>query len=267
MKDLIRRELERVAPSHLKRQALSEMLQHLMLQSLSRHGAFQRLVFTGGTALRILYRTNRYSEDLDFSLVHPKGFEFQTLLKQVRRDLELQGLGCEIYPHDEKTVQRAGFRFPGVLKEFNLSALPGQKLTVKWEVDTHPPKGGRTEIELVTAPVSYAVTVFDLASLFALKLHAFFFRRYQKGRDVYDLVWYLGRGIKPNFKLLNNAILQTEGAASKVREEQFPERLAGRLDAVDWKAVRQEMERFVMEPRELENLDLAKVKSLLRNYR
>ncbi len=266
MKDLIRRELDRVPQPHLKRLALAEILQHLTLQSLSRHGAFQNLVFTGGTALRLLYRTNRYSEDLDFSLLHSEGFEFQTLLEKVAKDLKLQGLGCEVYPRKEKTVRTADCRFPGLLKEFNLSDLPEQKLTLKWEIDTRPPKGGKTEVELVTTPISYAVTVFDLPSLFALKLHALFFRRYRKGRDVYDLVWYLGRGVMPNLKLLNNAIRQTQGGGSEIKEREFPGWVEDELEAVDWKAVRLELERFVLDPNELEHLKFPKVKSLLRHY-
>lgn len=266
MIDLLRKSLETQPQPHLKRLAASEFLQHLILQSLYRHGAFKQLVFTGGTALRLLYHTGRYSEDLDFSLVEPKGFEFRALLNKVRHDLTLQQLEVTVHPKEEKTVAKADLRFPGLLQVLNLSPLKEEKLTVKLEVDKHPPKGGKKEIALVATPVSYTVAVFDLPSLFATKLHALFFRRYVKGRDYFDLVWFLGRGVIPNFNLLNNAIRQTEGKGHEVTEEQFKETLLRHLESVDFKKVLSEMERFLLNREELRLLSRESVKSLLRNY-
>ena len=234
MKDLILKELEKKSQPGLKKLVLAEFLQHLILQSLYRHGVFKSLVFTGGTALRILYHTSRYSEDLDFSLVKKGSFEFRPLLEKIQKDLAMQQLDFDFLAKEEKRVARADLRFRGLLKEFNLTVLKDQKLTVKFEVDKFPPAGGAKEIALVTSPVSYTVTVFDLPSLFATKLHALFFRRYVKGRDYYDLVWYLGRGVRLNFKLLNNAIRQTEGEGPEVREREFKRQLLEHLEAVDF---------------------------------
>lgn len=266
MKDLIKQELEKAGEPRLKKLALAEFLQHLVLQSLYRNNAFKNITFTGGTALRLLYHTGRYSEDLDFSLTNKENIDFDKLLKNVQNDLKLQNIELDLYPNSEKTVFKCDLRFRHLLKEFNLSQLKDQKLTIKLEVDTNPPKGGNTEIALVTSPVSYTVSVFDLPSLFAGKLNAVFFRKYTKGRDYYDLVWFLGKGIKPNFKLLNNGIIQTQGEKSIIKKSEFKEKLISHLEKVDFKKVRQEAEHFVINPEEIKFLDLDPIKSLLRGY-
>jgi predicted nucleotidyltransferase component of viral defense system len=266
VKELIRHEVAKVTPPQLQRLALAEVLQHLILHSLYRHGAFRHLIFTGGTALRILYHTNRYSEDLDFSLGRARGFAFRALLEKMQRDLALQQLPCEVVPQGRATVAKADLRFPGLLHEFGLSPLKGHQLTVKVEVDRRPPAGGVKEIALVTSPVSYTVTTFDLPSLFATKLHAIFFRGHVKGRDYYDLVWFLGRGVQPNFRLLNHAIRQTEGAGHDLRQDDFKRRLTQHLEAVDLKRIRAEVERFVLNREEVKLLTLDAITSLLRQY-
>jgi len=266
MKDLISQELNKEPQPNLKKLVLAEMLQHLILQSMYRHGAFEHLIFTGGTALRILYHTNRYSEDLDFSLAAPEDFKFRSFLEKIQKDLALQELRFDFYPKEVKTVLQAEMRFSALLHEFRLSPLKDQKLTIKLEIDTNPPAGGAKEIALVTSPISYTVAVFDLPSLFATKLHAVFFRRYTKGRDYYDLMWYLGRKTKPNFALMNNAICQTEGKEREIREDEFKARLIEHLKSVDFRKIRAEVERFIIHPEELKFLDLEPVLSLLRNY-
>ena len=266
MKDLIKQDLEKVTQPQFKKLALGEFLQHLVLQSLYRNNAFKNITFTGGTALRLLYHTNRYSEDLDFSLTNKGNVDLNKLLKNIQTDLKLQNIECELYLNNEKVVLKADLKFKHLLKEFNLSALKDQKLTVKLEIDKNPPKGGNVEIALVTSPVSYTVSVFDLSSLFGTKLHAVFFRQYTKGRDYYDLVWFLGKRIKPNFKLLNNAIIQTHGEKYLIKENEFKEKLISHLEKVDFKKIRQEVERLTINLEEVKFLDLEPIKSLLRGY-
>lgn len=269
MKELIQQELASQIQPALKRLVLAEFLQHLILQSLYRHGGFKHLVFTGGTALRILYHTGRFSEDLDFSLSKKKSFSLAEVLEKIQKDLALQQLAFQFYSREKKNVAKADLRFSGVLQDFKLSSLKDQKLTIKMEVDTHPPAGGVKAIALVASPISYTVSVFDLPSLFATKLHAIFFRRYTKGRDYYDyydLVWYLGKRIKPNFVLLNNAVRQTEGKGHEIQEKDFKQTLFAHLKKVDFKKVRAEVGRFLMNQEELKFLDLKPVESLLRGY-
>ncbi len=267
MIDWLQEELKRQPQLHLKRLAASELLQHLTLQSLYAQGAFKHLVFTGGTALRLLYHTARYSEDMDFSLVAAKDFRFRTTLEKVRGDMVRQNLTMEIHAKkEEKTVAKADLRFPGLLKELNLSPLKSEKLTLKVEIDKRPPAGGAPEIALVTEPISYTVAAFDLPSLFAAKLHALFFRGWIKGRDYYDLAWFLGKGVIPNFKLLNNAIRRTQGKGHGIMPREFKQRILKHLKTVDFKRVRAEVERFLIRPEESAFLALQPIESLLRNY-
>jgi len=266
VKELIEKELAKEAQPKLKKLVLAECLQHLILQSIYRHGYFDNLVFTGGTALRLLHQTGRFSEDLDFSLGNKSRFDFSEFLEKLQKDLTLQQLPFDFSPAEKRNVAKADFRFAGILKEFKLSPLKDQKLTVKLEIDTKPPQGGTTEIGFVAVPVSYSVAVYGLSSLFATKLHAVFFRQYVKGRDFYDLQWYLARKIRPNFQLFNNAILQTEGEGHEIPESNFKKELIRRLESVDFHKVRSELERFVINPAELEFLTAQAIASLLRNY-
>ncbi len=266
MKDLIKKELNKQTQSQSKKLMLTEILQHLVLQSLYRQKAFKYLTFTGGTALRLLYNTGRFSEDLDFSLTQKEDIKLVELVSKIQKDLLLVGIEFKSYIKDEKVVFKSDFRFSNILNEFNLSPLKDQKLTIKFEVNRKPPKGWKKEMLLVSAPVSYSVSIFNLPSLFATKLHAVFYRKYTKGRDYYDLIWYLGRQVKPNFKLLNNARDQTQPGEEKFTEENFKERLIKHLESVDFKEIKKDVERLVINREELDFLKLASIKSLLRMY-
>lgn len=266
MKELIKAELNKHSQAQFRKLALTEFLQHLILQSFYRQNAFKYLTFTGGTALRLLYHTGRFSEDLDFSLTEKEDIRLTDLIELAKKDLQMQGIKFESYTKDEKTVFRSDFRFTDILKEFKLSPLKDQKLTIKFEVDRKPPKGWNKEIIFVSSPVSYSVSVFDLPSLFATKLHAVFYRKYTKGRDYYDLIWYLGKQVKPNFRLLNNAIKQTHSKEGKITEENFKEKLINHLNFVNFKMIKADGERLIINQEELQFLNPESVKSLLRAY-
>lgn len=266
MKGLIRKELDIYTSAQLKKLVLAEFLQHLILQSLYRQNAFQFITFTGGTALRLLYHARRFSEDLDFSLTRKKNVRLKTIASKVQNDLKLQGINSEVYLQNEKVVFKSDFRFPGLLQEFNLSPLKDQKLTIKLEVDKNPPQGYKKEILLVSSPLSYSLSVFDLSSLFATKLHAIFYRKYTKGRDYYDLIWYLGKQIKPNFTLLNNAIKQTHPHEKKITGANFKEKLIQHLETINFKTIKADVEKLIMNREELDFLNLNAINSLLRAY-
>ncbi len=266
MKDLIKSELSKQTQSQLKRLSLAEILQHLILQNLYKQNAFKYLTFTGGTALRLLYNTGRFSEDLDFSLTEKEDIKLAQLVSKIEQDLLLMGIEVKSYPKDERTIFKSDFRFSNILSEFKLSPLKNQKITIKFEVDKNPPKGWNKEILLVSAPVSYSVSVFDLPSLFATKLHAVFYRKYTKGRDYYDLVWYLGKQVKPNLKVLNNAIKQTHRDEKEFTEANFKEKLIKHLESLDFKKINNDIERLVINRKELDLLNVDSVKSLLRMY-
>jgi len=204
---------------------LREYLQALVLRSFHESEAFRPLAFVGGTALRFLHGLPRFSEDLDFSLVSAEGYAGKEWMEKVKRDLALAGFSPEVTWNDRKTVHTGWVRLSGILREAGLSAMADEKLAIKVEIDTRPPDGERCERRVVTRHVTFLLQHYDLPSLLAGKLHAAITRKYAKGRDWYDLLWYLSQQppVAPNLPLLQNALDQTQGI--------------GRHDAKDWKAL------------------------------
>ena len=215
---------------------LREYLQAHVLRSFHECEAFRPLAFVGGTALRFLHGLPRFSEDLDFSLVTAEGYDGKAWMAKAKRDLALAGFEPEVTWNDRKTVHAGWVRVAGLLHEAGLSGMADQKLAVKVEIDTRPPAGARCERRVVTRHLTFLLQHYDLPSLLAGKLHAAISRTYAKGRDWYDLLWYLSHRppAEPNLTLLQNALDQTAGR--------------GRFDAQDWKAlVRARLAAFDME--------------------
>jgi predicted nucleotidyltransferase component of viral defense system len=204
---------------------LREYLQAFVLRSFHEGEAFRPLAFVGGTALRFLHGLPRFSEDMDFSIVTAEGYAGKEWMAKVKRDLTLAGFTPEVTWNDTKTVHTGWVRVAGILHEAGLSALPEQKLAIKVEIDTLPPAGAHCERRIVTRHMTFFIQHYDLPSLLAGKLHAAITRKYAKGRDWYDLVWYLSQypPIEPNLPLLQNALDQTQGI--------------GRSDAHAWRAL------------------------------
>lgn len=242
---------------------LREFLQIIALKILYDKGTLNNLVFVGGTALRVLYDIRRFSEDLDFSLVQKKGYNFLELNDELVRGFKLYGFSVDSNPKDKKesSVHGTFLKFSGLLKEVGLSALDSQKLSIKFEIDTNPPKGGNLASTLVNKTYIFNVTHFDLPSAFATKLHACFYRKFTKGRDFYDFIWYMGRKVKPNFVLLNNAIEQTEGTNPGLRESNFKEFLLKNTERIDFNQAKKDVDRFLEDKNELKFFD----KKLIKN--
>ena len=203
-----------------------EYLQALILQSLQRTGAMTAIAFHGGTALRFLYSLPRYSEDLDFALERDSGlYDFRSYLRAIRKDLEAQGYKITLKVNDQKTVHSAFIRFSGLLYELKLTPHQDETLAVKLEVDTNPPAGAVLDTSLVRHHVLLNLQHHDRASLLAGKLHAILQRPYLKGRDLYDLIWYLSDKDwpDPNLVLLNNALKQTKWEGPAITQENWRE--------------------------------------------
>jgi hypothetical protein len=217
---------------------MREYLQARILECLQRLGAMVPLAFQGGTALRFLYAIPRFSEDLDFALEKPEaGYDFRGFLSEVRDEFVKEGYLLEIKANDKKTVNSAFVRFNHLLFEFGLSPQREEVLAVKIEVDTNPPAGAGLDTTLIRRHVTLRLQHHDQASLLAGKLHALFQRRYLKGRDLYDLLWYLSDPDwpAPNFTLLQNALRQTGWGGPIPDEKNWREILCQRLERIDWK--------------------------------
>jgi len=226
------------APDNLRgRNVAREYLQARVLQSLQDSGAFLRWAFLGGTALRFLYMMPRYSEDLDFSVMDPSAdVEFERAMEDIKRVFQAENYEVGIKLNDRKTVYSAFIRFPGLLHDLGLSPRSAEVISVKIEIDTRPPEGAGIETTLVRRHVILNLSHYDRPSLLAGKLHSVLARGYAKGRDLYDLVWYLSDRSwpPPNLELLNAALVQTHWDGCTVTSSNWRAVVADRVERIDW---------------------------------
>jgi|LakMenE18May11ns_1017448.scaffolds.fasta_scaffold9852265_2 predicted nucleotidyltransferase component of viral defense system len=230
---------------------LREYLQAFVLRSFHESEAFRPLAFVGGTALRFLHGLPRFSEDLDFSLVAGDGYAGKEWMAKVKRDLTLAGFAPEVTWNDRKVVHTGWVRVAGVLHESGLSAMPTEKLAIKVEIDTRPPAGGHCERRIVTRYVTFLLQHYDLPSLLAGKLHAVITRKYAKGRDWYDLMWYLSQHppVTPNLPLLQAALNQTQGS-DRLDALAWKELVQARLTALDMRTISEDVGPFLERPQD-----------------
>jgi predicted nucleotidyltransferase component of viral defense system len=255
MISLIAQELKSIKNDKDRFNFLREFLQILILSIIDEAGYFRNLSFIGGTALRIVHRINRYSEDLDFSLIDPNNYSFVDLIEKLLRELKLRGLKVNTKKIREKsTVQSVFFRFSELLYEAGLSPLKEEKLFIKFEIDSNPPLGYKTELHTLTDPLLFNVLVFDKPSLMAGKLHAILQRKYEKGRDYYDLLWYLLSGVEPNLDLLNNSLKQTTGQYSDLKDKAWKNLLLDKISNANFELIRDDISPFLIYDHELKSI-------------
>jgi predicted nucleotidyltransferase component of viral defense system len=235
-------------PAVERKNVAREYLQVYLLRLLQELGMSAHVAFVGGTALRLLYAVPRFSEDLDFSAVDPPSSSTE-LFSTLGRDLtrELERAGYRVTPRAKTTgaVHATLIRFEGILKDIGVASDPRLALSVKLEIDTRPPNGFVITTTLVQRYFPVAIVHYDLPSLFAGKLHALLARPHAKGRDWYDLVWYLTekRGTAPNLTLLANALRQTHHDPGLARR--WRAAVSARAAALDWQAIRNDVAPFL----------------------
>lgn len=234
---------------------LREMLQFMCLKTFYDKGHFARLTFTGGTALRILYELRRFSEDLDFFLTKKSGYDFDEVASDLKRFFGLNGIEMSLKTWGLNNVDSGTMKFHELLKNVGLSRAGNIDISIELEINLDPPRGGEIKRTLVNRMFMLNIAHFSLPSLYATKLHACFFRKYVKGRDFYDLLWYISKSIKPDYTLLNNAIHQTEGEFEPLSENNLKDFLLGRLEKIDFTEVRKDVERFLEDRHELKLLN------------
>jgi hypothetical protein len=223
------------------------------------------LAFQGGTALRFLYAIRRYSEDLDFALERPdRGYDFRAYLLRARGDLQQEGFETEVKANDQKIVHSAFLSFPGLLFDAGLTPHRNEKLSVRIEVDTRPPAGAVLATSIVRRHATLQLQHHDKSSLLAGKLHAILQRAFPKGRDIYDLIWYLSDRSwpPPNLVLLNNALRQT-GWEEPLDESSWKSRVAEKVRELNWERVALDVMPFLEDAREIELVTQGNVLALL----
>lgn len=243
--------------------ALKEILQEIALAGLARTDFFKFAAFQGGTALRILYSLDRFSEDLDFIAAKPSSdFEWSSYLKNL--ETEFGAYGIEIISEDrskaDETVKKAflkdqSFARVLVLKHWGRSGRLGA-IRIKFEIDTNPPAGSRNEVRYLDFPFAAAVVVQDPPSLFAGKSHALLCRGYVKGRDWYDFLWYVARKVPINFDFLSHACEQQgpwAGQKFAIDKEWYLKEMENKIRSIDWQEAKEDVARF-LRPKAQESL-------------
>ena len=247
---------------------LREIVQSIVLVGLSRTEFFKKASFYGGTALRIFYDLNRYSEDLDFTLNNvDKNFSLAPFIESIKNVALSYGLELEIHIKQKQisTPVESAFAKINTYQTFinlkmnsELAKLlhKDEVIKVKFEIDCEPALGFTTENKWIDMPEFAPVIVLDEASLFAGKLHAILCRNYKntvKGRDYYDFLFYVRRGISPNLNYLRNKLINT----GKINEkdtfniEVLKEMLIKRFEQVDFEQVKNDTERFIINQEDL----------------
>jgi hypothetical protein len=248
--------------------ALREILQEIALLGLWRGKLFEKGAFYGGTCLRVLYGLDRFSEDLDFSLLEPMDdFNIGIYMDFLKKELEAFGFDVWVEDIDkvvttpiQSTFLKANTRnqilLIGAEQEITQTVPKGQILKIKLEVDTDPPSGFSTQTRYLLQPVPFAVRAFVLQDLFAGKMHAILCRKWKnrvKGRDWYDFVWYAANYPKLHLSHLEQRMRQTGHWKSDapLRSETFRERLDKTIHGLDVEQARKEVEPFIKEPESL----------------
>jgi hypothetical protein len=249
------------------RNLVREYMQARILSVLQRSGAMIPLAFHGGTALRFIYSHGRTSEDLDFALEgNRQSYNFRAYLQAIQSELTPERYQVELKVSDQKTVNNAFIRFPGLLFDLGLSPLQNEVLSVKIEVDTNPPQGAVLTTTVVRRFVVLQLQHHDKASLLAGKIHAILQRPYAKGRDLYDLLWYLSDPDwpQPNLVLLNNALAQTHWEGGTLTRTNWKEIIHTRLLGLNWNEVVNDVRPFIEPGFDLNLLTLANMERVLR---
>lgn len=235
--------------------AIKEITQEIALLALSRANFFKEAIFHGGTCLRILHGLNRFSEDLDFALTKPNTkFNFNQTLTQLTEEFRIYGYDLEIQDRSKAdlVVKKAFLKDGSLGKQLNLSYpfLSGgqRKIRIKLEVDTNPPPNGTSQLSYHNFPLPFPVATYDLPSLFSGKLHALLCREYVKGRDWYDLLWYMRFNVQPNLSFLHSALIQSGNWVDKealISNSWVKTNLEHKINSLDWGKAKEDILRFV----------------------
>jgi len=268
MKEHIKQLIAAAPDKWRARNLVREYCQARILQFLQEEAAFRSWIFHGGTALRFLHLLPRYSEGLDFALSGPAArLDFAGIVAGVRAAFEAEAYRARADINDARPGKSAFIGFPGLLHELGLSSRPAETLSVNIELDTRPPAGGKKETSVFRRFVLLNVLHYDKASFLSGKLHAILARPYVKGRDLFDLFWYLSDRLwpEPNMLFLNSALKQTKWKGPEMTASNWTSLVAGRIDEVDWKRAVEDVRPFIERPSDLELMTKETVLKLLKN--
>ena len=252
-----------------ERNAMKEVIQEVVLSALAKAGFFKEAAFYGGTALRIFYGLNRFSENLDFSLLKKDdNYDLSKYFSFLSKELESLGLNFTVEEKKKsiETAERSAF-VKGNTREHLLKFYPqsvklvpyNEMIKIKFEVDTNPPGGFETEFKTLLLPSPCKVRLYDSSSLFAGKIHAILCRAWTrvKGRDLYDYLFYLANGTKVNLPHLNEKLLDSGFIKQNVdfTVEHLKELLTEKFRNIDYKQAKDDVRPFIKDINSLELWD------------
>ncbi len=244
--------------------ALKEVIQEVALLGLARNDFFKKGSFYGGSALRIVHGLDRFSEDLDFSLHEQnQDFSFDSYLDGIENELKSFGLNLEVNKKEKKAQSAIESAF---IKGDTLEHLllirgledprsginKNDKIKIKIEIDKNPPEynGIKKEVTLFQ-PITFNISIYDLPTLFAGKIHALMCRGWRsgrvKGRDLYDFCWYIGKEVSPSIKYLESKMKQTNHLEqdSALTIEKLKKFLNEKFKDINWKQAKEDALPFV----------------------
>ena len=247
---------------------MREIIQEVTLLGLWRARFFEHAAFYGGTCLRILHGLDRFSEDLDFSLLAPTpDFSLQRFSAALEEEVRAFGFNLRVESVDKtaETAVQSAFLKANTRNELMVietderlirSIPPGQVLKIKLEVDTDPPPGFVTTTRYLLQPIPFAVRCYTLPSLFAGKLHALLCRRWNnrvKGRDWYDLIWYATHHPQLNLAHLEQRMRQTGhwSGSAELNSREFQELMLAAIEQLDIQQARQDVSPFIKDQQAL----------------
>ncbi len=237
-----------------KRNASFEVNQQIILAGLYNGGFFNVAAFYGGTCLRIFHGLQRFSEDMDFSLLAPDAdFDFSRYFQPIVDEFALVGRKVDIRKKEKRTFGKVESAF---LKDntdvYDISFQTENSIKIKIEVDIMPPLGFHTEQKLLMLPHSFMTNCFTLPDLYAGKMHALVYRAWKnrvKGRDWYDFEWYVRNRVPLSFNHFAERVRQFNN--EEITRESFIEQLKQRLSSADIKQVKTDVEPFLRNSQEL----------------
>ena len=244
-----------VATEQLKRNAIFEVNQQVILAGLYNGGFFDVAAFYGDTCLRIFHGLQRFSEDMDFSLLTPDDkFDFTKYFQPIIDEFAIVGREAEIKKKDKKGFGKVESAFLKYNTDvYDVSFQTDKPIKIKIEVDTQPPLNFRTEQKLLLQPHSFMTRCFTLPDLFAGKMHALVFRGWKnrvKGRDWYDFEWYVRHNVPLDFVHLAERVYQFNN--EEISQEAFVAQLKDRLASANINQVKSDALPFVRNPKELD---------------
>lgn len=242
--------------------ALKEIIQEIVLSGLSRGGFFNEVAFYGGTALRIFYKLDRFSEDLDFALVSPnKKFDLSKYFNCIEKELKAYGLNLEINSKQKSFDSNIASAFlKGDTLEHILKFFPNEvnhkydsilkDIKIKFEVDINPPSGAKYEEQFKLLPSPHQVKVYNRESLLAGKIHAILCRGWKtrtKGRDLYDYIFFLANETKVNIDLIKNKLIESNyiGSDSELDINMLKKILIDKFEEINYTEAKEDVIPFI----------------------